>query len=68
MANVKIPGDHSAPAKPWSNRAQADSYLPEGTGHGGEHANQVNSYAPRPKLGAGGPHNRPAHGHESETN
>ena len=67
MANVKIPSETSAPRKPWDHKAQADNYLPEGTGHGGEHVGQVDSYAPRPKLGAGGPHNRGASGHESET-
>ena len=67
MANVKIPGESSAPSKPWSSRAQADGYLPEGTGHGDEHSSAVDAYAPRPKLGAGGRHNRAASGYEYET-
>lgn len=62
MANVKIPGDHAAPSKPWDHRAQADEYA--GARGSDSHANA--SY-PRPKLDAGGPHNRPARGHETET-
>lgn len=62
------------------HRSAADRYAEQAThsstdlpmtyndgSHGGDYASQVDRYAPRPKLAAGGPHNRPARGHESET-
>ena len=81
MAKVRIPGDHDAPERPWDRKAQADRYAQEATrtggslpmtyndgSYGGGYADQVNAYAQHtPTLGAGGPHNRPARGHESET-
>lgn len=56
-------------------QADADRYDPAGALIGGKsganyggYCAQVDAYARKtPKLGAGGPHNRPARGHESET-
>lgn len=80
MANVKIPSDTGAPSQPWDHRARADAYADQAARAGGplpgENSNQrygnygpqVDGQAARPfRLNAGGPHNRPARGHESET-